>query len=70
MNPTWRLTDPTHAALRVPAQIAQIGIAGDDAARSMLATHIGREDQRSFDTSLASAVWRRFGRSVGAWDPA
>jgi hypothetical protein len=29
MNPTWRLADPTHAALRVPAQIAQIGIAGD-----------------------------------------
>lgn len=41
MNPTWRLADPTHAALRVPAQIAQIGIAGDDDARSMLATHIG-----------------------------
>jgi len=32
--------------------------------------HIGREDQRSFDTSLAYAVSRRFGRSVGAWDPA
>jgi len=30
----------------------------------------GREDQRSFDTSLAYAVSRRFGRSVGAWDPA
>src|SRR5260370_981684 len=41
MNPTWRLADPTHAALRVAAQITQIGIAGDDAARSTLATHIG-----------------------------
>jgi hypothetical protein len=34
------------------------------------AEHNGREDQRSFDTSLAYAVSRRFGRSVGAWDPA
>jgi hypothetical protein len=34
------------------------------------ADHNGREDQRSFDTSLAYAVSRRFGRSVGAWDPA
>jgi len=32
--------------------------------------HIGREDQRSFATRLAYAVSRRFGRSVGAWDPA
>jgi hypothetical protein len=35
-----------------------------------VAVQIGREDQRSFDTSLAYAVSRRFGRSVGAWDPA
>jgi hypothetical protein len=41
MNPTWHLADPTHAALRVPAQIAQIGIARDDDARPMPATHIG-----------------------------
>jgi hypothetical protein len=35
-----------------------------------LAAQIGRDDQRSFDTSLAYAASRRFGRSVGAWDPA
>jgi hypothetical protein len=34
------------------------------------AVHNGREDQRSFDTGLAYAVSRRFGRGVGAWDPA
>lgn len=31
---------------------------------------IGRDDQRSLDTSLAYAVSWWFGRSVGAWDPA
>jgi protein gp37 len=31
---------------------------------------IGRDDQRSSDTRLASAALRWFGRSVGAWDPA
>jgi hypothetical protein len=33
----------------VPAQIAQIGIAGDDAARSMLATHIGGSARASLE---------------------
>jgi len=31
---------------------------------------IGRDDERSFDTRLASVVSRWLGRSVGAWDPA
>ncbi len=31
---------------------------------------IGRDDQRSSDTRLASVVLRWFGRSVGVWDPA
>jgi hypothetical protein len=35
-----------------------------------LANHIGRDDQRSSDTRLVFVVWRRLGRSVGAWDPA
>lgn len=33
-------------------------------------TQIGRQDQRSSDTRLASAVLRWFERRVGAWDPA
>ena len=35
-----------------------------------LAAQIGRDDERSSDTGLASVVSRWLGRSVGAWDPA
>jgi hypothetical protein len=52
------------------AQICPICIIGAGSDEIGEAVHIGREDQRSFDTGLAYAVSRRFGRSVGAWDPA
>jgi len=51
-------------------QIIRFGVAPGDRLDNEIAEHIGREDQRSFDTSLAYAVSRWSGRSVGAWDPA
>ena len=59
-----------HASLGSLSQINLICASWLKAAERSQSTHIGREDRRSFDTGLAYAVPRRFGRSVGAWDPA
>jgi len=37
---------------------------------AMTGVQIGRDDERSSDTRLASVVSRWLGRNVGAWDPA
>jgi hypothetical protein len=49
--------------VRICAVLALIGF-------GLISAQNGRDDQRSFDTSLAYAASRWFGRSVGAWDPA
>ena len=53
---------------------ALLGVAPADAgvASALVNTtqQIGRDDERSSDTRLASVVSRWLGRSVGAWDPA
>ena len=57
-------------ALSAVTQIARFRGCGGGNDHERITVHIGREDQRSFDTGLAYAVSRRSGRSVGAWDPA
>ena len=50
---------------------AAVGALGDPAtAEAPAFPQIGRDDERSSDTRLASVVSRWLGRSVGAWDPA
>lgn len=49
-DPAWRPAGPVHAALRVPAQNVQIRIAGDNAARSTLASLFRAPSKTGGDT--------------------
>jgi hypothetical protein len=54
----------------VAAQNVQIWLSGTSSGFCPRSDQIGRDDQRSSDTCLASVVLRWHGRSVGSWDPA
>jgi len=55
---------------RIDTQITLFGAALAASRHTPAGAHIGRDDERSSDTRLASVVSRWLGRNVGAWDPA